>query len=537
MPVGLQRIATALFATFALLGVVSGPAVGKTLVFCSEGNPETLSPQVATTAMGTNAARPMFDTLVQFKPGTSEIVPGLAESWDVSPDGTEYTFHLRRGVKFQTRERFKPTRFFNADDVLFSFMRQWKDDHPFHHAPDGNFDYFADLGMAQLLKSIDKIDDQTVRFKLNHAESPFITDLAMPFTMILSAEYAEAMAKAGTPDRLDHEPIGTGPFLFESYQADVALRYSAFPDYWAGKPAIDTLVYSITPNVSVRFTKLKAGECQVMSLPNPSDAARIAGDPHLTLMRQEGLNIAYLSMNATIKPFNDERVRRAVVMAIDKGTLVPTIYGQGGRAIKNPLPPKLWSYNESVRDHEYNLPKAQRLMEEAGYGAGFDTDLWYMPVTRPYSPDSKRMAEMIAEDLGRIGVRARLVTTPWKEYSARLQEGVAPMALYGWIGDNGDPDNFLAILLGCHDGKPGPNNITKWCDADFDKLMSEGTRISDPAAREAIYRKAQLIVRDRVPMMPLAQSTVLMAVRSNVRGFVMDPFGRYLFDKVDIEGE
>ncbi len=274
-----------------------------------------------------------------------------------------------------------------------------------------------------------------------------------------------------------------------------------------------------------------------MSLPSPMDAARIGGDKHLTLMRQEGLNISYLAMNATIKPFDDERVRRAVVMAIDKATLVPTIYGQGGRAIKNPLPPQLWSYNEDVRDHDFNLPKAQKLMVDAGFPQGFDTDLWYMPVTRPYNPDSKRMGEMIAEDLARIGIRSHLITVPWGQYSAKLQEGVAPMAIYGWIGDNGDPDNFLSILLGCHDGKPGPNNITKWCNSEYDGLMTQGAQVTDQATRAAIYRRAQIIVRDKVPMMPIAQSTVLMAVRSNVRGFTMDPFGRYLFDKVDLDGE
>lgn len=520
-----------------LAGLSTGtPASAKTLVFCSEGNPESLSPQIATTAMGTNAARPMFDNLVQFKPGTSEIVPDLAESWTISPDGTEYVFHLRHGVKFHSRDRFTPTRFFNADDVLFSFFRQWRVDHPYHAIAKGSFDYFADLGMADLLKGIDKIDDYTVRFRLTRPESPFITDLAMPFTMVLSAEYADAMAKAGTPERLDVEPIGTGPFMFDSYQPDVALHYSAFQDYWAGKPAIDTLVYSITPNVSVRFTKLKAGECQIMSLPSPSDAARIADDPHLTLMRQDGLNISYLAMNASIPPFNDERVRRAVVMAIDKTTLVPAIYGGGGRAIKNPLPPQLWSYNEAVRDQVFDVAAAQKLMVDAGLGQGFDTDLWYMPVTRPYNPDSKRMAEMIAEDLSQIGIRTKLVTTTWTDYSAKLQAGVAPMAIYGWIGDNGDPDNFLSILLGCHGGKPGPNNITKWCDADYDTLMNQGTLVTDRPAREAIYRQAQMIIRDKVPLMPIAQSSVLMAVRSNVRGFTMDPFGRYLFDTVDLDG-
>ena len=161
-------------------------------------------------------------------------------------------------------------------------------------------------------------------------------------------------------------------------------------------------------------------------------------------------------------------------MAIDKATLVPAIYGPGGRAIKNPLPPQLWSYNDDVRDHEFDLPKAQKLMVEAGFPQGFDTDLWYMPVTRPYNPDSKRMGEMIAEDLSRIGVRARLVTAPWGEYSAKLQAGLAPMAIYGWIGDNGDPDNFLSILLGCHDGKPGPNNITKWCDPSLRRADAGG---------------------------------------------------------------
>ena len=527
----------AILVAAALFASATSPAPAKTLVFCSEGNPETLNPQVAVTALGTNAARPMFDTLVRFKPGTTEIEPGLAESWTVSPDGRAYLFHLRPGVRFHERDRFRPTRALNADDVVFSFERQWRADHPFHRPADGRYDYFEDLGLPDLLDGIDEVDPMTVRFRLKRPEAPFLTDLAMPFAMILSAEYAEAMRAAGTPERLDREPIGTGPFMFEDYRKDVALRYRAFDGYWAGRPKLDTLVFSITNNPAVRLNKLKAGECQIMALPSPRDADAIAGDGRLALLRLEGLNIGYLALNARTPPFDDARVRRAVALAIDKAALVEAIYGGGGTAISNPLPRNLWSYDEQGPESRYDPARARKLMAEAGLAAGFDTDLWYMPISRPYNPASRRMAEMMADDLARIGVRARLVTAEWGEYRARLQAGAAPMALYGWIGDNGDPDNFLGIILGCHDGRPGPGNVAKWCDPDFERLIAQGKASTDRAEREAIYRRAQAIARDGAALMPIAQSSVLMAIRKSVRGFTVDPLGRYIFDTVDLDDD
>ena len=521
-----------------LIGLLAAvPGEAKTLVFCSEGNPETLNPQVASTALGTNAARPVFDSLVQFKPGTTEIVPGLAQSWSISPDGTEYVFHLRPNVHFHARERFQPSRSLDADDVLFSFNRQWRADDPFHKPADGKFDYFEDLGMSGLLAGIDKLDDLTVRFRLTRPEAPFITDLAMPFAMILSKEYADQMLKAGTPERLDKEPIGTGPFEFESFHKDVGLRYSVFQDYWAGRPKIDTLVFSISSDPAVRLNKLIAGECQVMALPTPRDAERIEADPKLSLLYQEGLNIGYLALNASKPPFDDPRVRRAVNMAIDRSTLVRAIYGRAGTPIKNPLPPNLWSYNGAVEDYPYDPAKAQALMSEAGLDQGVTTELWYMPISRPYNPASREMAELMASDLSRIGITVKLVTAEWSEYRAKIQAGVSPMALYGWIGDNGDPDNFLAILLGCHDGHPGPNNIAKWCNVDFDRLIAQGKLVADQAGRAHLYRRAQQIVHDEAAIVPIAQSSVLMAIRKNVHGFMIDPLGRYIFDIVDLDPE
>src|SRR5262245_14059939 len=298
-------------ALIAMLGA-SPSASAKTLVFCSEGNPEALNPQIVTTTTGMNAGRPIFNSLVEFAPGTTTIVPALAESWSVSDDGTVYTFRLRAGVKFHSNRGFTPTRDMNADDVAFSLMRQWKEDHPYHRISGASFDYFKDMGMPELLKSIVKVDDRTVRIELTRPEAPFLANMAMPFNVILSAEYAEQLMRAGTPERLDQEPIGTGPFAFAGYQKDIAVRYRAFPDYWAGRMPIDTLVFSITPNPLVRLTKLKAGECQVMAFPNPGDIPQIEGNPALKVLRQEGLNVGYLAMNATRPPFDDVRVRRAI---------------------------------------------------------------------------------------------------------------------------------------------------------------------------------------------------------------------------------
>lgn len=521
-------------AALLLLAATGLPASAKTLVFCSEADPESLNPQTVTSVTGMNASDPMFDGLVRFRPGGGEILPGLAESWDISPDGTTYTFHLRHGVKFHRNAQFSPTRDFTTDDVLFSFNRQWRDENPYHHPLGGAFDYFQDMEMPKLLKTIDRVDDHTVRFVLSHAEAPFLADLAMPFARVLSAEYADAMLKHGTPDLLDSQPIGTGPFTFESYRKDVTIRYRAFDDYWGGRPPIDTLVFSITPNVAVRLTKLKSGECHVMSFPNPADAAKIEQDSKLSLLHQEGLNVAYMALNAQRPPFADVRVRRAVNLAIDKATIIRVVYGPGGTAAKNPLPPTIWSYNNAVEPYPYDPAAAQKLMVEAGMEKGLETDLWYMPVTRAYNPDSKRVAEMVADDLARIGVKVKLRTAEWPEYRAKVLAGETPAAFYGWTSDNGDPDNFLGILLACHDGEAYANNIAKWCNADYTALINKAKLTADVAARAKLYEKAQEIVHDQAPWVPIAHATVLGAIRKNVKGFQLDPFGRFLFGEVDL---
>lgn len=521
---------------FSLMLLAFLPAMGRasTLVFCSEGMPESISPHLVTTTTGQNAARQMFDTLIDVKPGTTRLVPSLAQSWTVSDDGLVYTFALREDVAFHSNARFIPTRNMNADDVIFSLERQRDAENPFFKSGGGQFPYFEDTGMPSLLKSIEKLDDHTIRLVLAVPDATFLANLALPLSAVMSKEYADLLIEAGKPELLDTEPIGTGPFAFADLMSDVTIRYRAFDKHWRGRPKIDTLVFSITPNSSVRLNKLKVGECHVMAFPDPSDIAAIAANPDLELMQLEGYNVGYLAMNVTKPPFDDVRVRLAVALAIDKQSIIDAVYRGSGVVAKNPLPPASWAYDDAIVDHPYDPDEAWALLSEAGYGDGLDTDLWYIPVNRPYSPNGKRIGEMIAADLERIGIRAHLVTKEWGPYRTALQNGEHTMALYGWTGDNPDPDNFLNILLGCRSAGVGGNNVAKWCDPVYDALVSEAKTAADTERRAALYKKAQEIVSQEVPWVPLAHSVVFMAKRKGVENFIMDPLDRHLFADVQL---
>lgn len=526
-----------LLATVALGALVmAGPAAAKgTLVYCSEGSPENFNPQINTTGTSFDAAKPVYNGIVEFERGSTKVIPGLAESWTVSEDGKTYTFNLRKGVKFHSNANFKPTRDFNADDILFSFNRMWKADHPYHKVSGGSYDYFGDMDMPKLLKSITKVDDYTVKFELNDAEAPFIANMAMDFAQILSAEYGDALLKKGTPEKIDQEPIGTGPFTFVQYQKDALIRYRANDQYWGGRPPLDQLVFSITKDPAVRYAKVKAGECHVMPYPNPADLPKMREDKDINLLSQEGLNIGYLAYNVTKKPFDDKRVRKALNMAIDKKAIVDAVYQGAGVAAINPIPPTLWSYNKSVKDDPYNVEEAKKLLAEAGYPNGFETDLWAMPVQRPYNPNAQRIAEMMQADLAKVGVKAKIVSYEWGEYRKRAQAGEHQMAQLGWTGDNGDPDNFMYVLLGCAAARPGGSNIAKWCYKPFDDLLVAAKRTADVAERTKLYEQAQVVFKEEAPWFTIAHSVVYKPVRKEVVDFRVSPFGRHQFDGVDLK--
>ncbi len=515
--------------------LAAAPLSAKTLVFCSEGSPENFYPGINTTGTSFDANSQIYSRIVDFERGTTKVIPGLAEKWEISSDGTVYTFHLRHGVKWQSNANFKPTRDFNADDILFAIERQWKDSNPYFKVTSSNHSYFNDMGMPKLLKSVEKVDDYTVKITLNVAEAPFLSDLAMEYAGIQSKEYADAMLKAGTPEKLDQEPVGTGPFILVQYQKDAIIRYKAFPEFWGGKAKIDDLIFAITPDASVRWAKLQKGECHVMPYPNPADLDAIRKDPNVTVLEQPGLNIGYLAYNTTKKPLDDVRVRKAINMAINKKAIIDAVYLSTGVAATNPIPPTMWSYNNSIKDDPYDPEAAKKLLAEAGHPNGFETDLWAMPVQRPYNPNAKRIAELMQADLAKVGVKAEIKSFEWGEYRKRAQAGEHQMAQLGWTGDNGDPDNFLNTLLGCDASKNNGSNIAKFCYQPFEDLVQKAKHVSDQAERTKLYEQAQVVFKEQAPWFTIAHSVQLKPVRKEVVDFKLSPFGRHTFYGVDMK--
>jgi dipeptide transport system substrate-binding protein len=391
------------------------------------------------------------------------------------------------------------------------------------------------MDMPTLLASIEKLDDHTVRFTLKESQSPFLADLAMDFASIQSKEYADKMLADGKPETIDQEPIGTGPFEFVQYQKDSTIRFKAFKEYWGPKAKIDQLVYSINKDPAVRLAKLRAGECQIMAYPNLADLPSIREDKALKLQEQPGLNIGYLALNVTKKPLDDLRVRRAVAMAIDKKAILGAVYQGAGQPAKNLIPPTMWSYDDAIKDYPYDPEAAKKLLAEAGVPNGFETDLWAMPVQRPYNPDAKRIGELMQSDLAKVGIKANIVSYEWGEYRKRAQAGEGMMVQLGWTGDNGDPDNFFVPLAGCHDGKPVSNNIAKWCGKEFEAAVDKAATISSVAERTKLYHRAQEIMHDEEPFFMIAHSVVFMPMRKEVEGYKMSPFGTHQFDLVELK--
>ncbi|WP_372844130.1 ABC transporter substrate-binding protein [Psychrobacter sp.] len=512
----------------------SDAKAAKTLIYCSEGSPAGFDPAQYTAGTDFDAsAYPIFNGIVQFKRGETEIEPGLAESWEVSEDGKTYTLNLRKGVKFGKTDYFTPTRDFNADDVIFTIERLIDTGFAFNKDYPAEFPYSVGMGLPEIINKVEKVDDHTVKITLAETNAPFLQNLAMPFAYVHSAEYAKQLQDAGKAADLNTKPVGTGPFVFTSYQKDAQIRYAKNPDYWNKDDIhIDNLVFVITKDSAVRAQKVQAGECNVSAYANPSEVDSAKKSGKANVLDDAGFNVGYLGYNTEKPDLKDVNVRRALDMAINKDAIINAVYQGSGIKATNPMPPTQWGYNKDIKDAPYDVEKAKALLAEAG-AKDLEIDLWYMPVQRPYNPNAKLMAEMIQSDWAKVGVKAKLVTYEWGEYLKRAGKGEPEAILAGWTGDNGDPDNWLGVLLSCD--AVGGNNYSRWCNKDFDKLVTDARAITNQDERIANYKQAQVIFKDQLPWTTVANSVVTVLTTPNVKDYKISPLGSIRFDGVDIE--
>ena len=507
----------------ALLSVAVGISA-KPLVVCTEASPEGFDIVQYTTAVTADAvAETIFNRLVDFKPGTTEVVPALAESWEISADGLSYTFHLRKGIKFHTTEYFKPTREMNADDVVWSFQRQLDPKHPWHDKASVGFPYFESMGFKELLKSVEKVDERTVVFTLTRREAPFLADVAMAFSSIYSAEYADQLLKAGKTNDLNNKPIGTGPFVFQRYNKDAQVRFKANADYFRGAPPSEALILAIATDNNVRLQKLKANECQIALYPKPDDIPSIKADPNLKVDELAAMTTSYTAMNTTRKYMSDVRVRQAINIAFDKEAYVNSLYGKGNAVVgTGPYPPTLLGFNDTLKNPPRDLDRARALLKEAGVPEGTVLTLFTRNGGGPTNPNPLLGAQMMQSDLARVGIKLDIRVMEWGEMLKRAKNGEHDMVSAGWAGDNGDPDNFLTPNLSCDAAKNG-ENYARWCNKEFQDVIDKARAGTEPAERAALYEKALVTFDQDQPWIPMAYPKMFTAMRKNVEGYHISP--------------
>ena len=496
----------------------STPSVPQVLVFGRGADSVSLDPGIVTDGESFKVTQNLFETLLNFGEQDTTIHPGLAKEWVVSDDGLTYTFTLQEGVKFHDGTDF------NAEAVIKNVNR-WKG------GTEEDFYYFNSMFKAEgadIITDVKADGDYTVIFTLSRPQAPFLKNLAMSPFGIASPTAFEA---AG--DKFGDNPVGTGPFKFTEWKRTESITIEKNPDYWQqGLPKLDKVIFLSIPDNSTRLNALITGQIDLADGINPSDGKTVEGNADLQLIERPSMNIGYLGLTSTRPPFDNKLVRQAVNYAINKQAIVDAFFEGRAQVAANPMPPSISGYNEAIEPYPYDPEKAKALLAEAGYD-GKEIELWAMPVPRPYMPDGAKVAEVIQKNLEDVGIKSKIVTFEWATYLDKAKKGEADAFMLGWTGDNGDADNFIYTLL--DKDNIGSNNYSYYSNDEVHDLLIKAQSETDENVRIDLYKKAQEIIHEDAPWVPLAHSTPLLAAKAGVKGFLPHPTGSDKLDSVSIE--
>jgi dipeptide transport system substrate-binding protein len=486
---------------------------------CLEGPVVTTDPGRMTDTVSENAvARSVFDRLVEFDGKKNAFLPGLASSWSFSKDGRDATFKLRRGVRFHRSS--DPSRAeLTADDVVASFER-------FTGPQSGLFGLPNSHGWKDMVKAVEVLDSHTVRIRLQGPNSNLLPILSHSAFSVSSREGIEGLTK--DPDFL---PIGTGPFQFERRDSDQSLRFRRHDAYFRGPAQADRLNVVGVPDGLVRVQKLKSGECHLITEVNANSIEGLRSEPDFRIEEAAGTNIGYLGFHTERAPFNRREVRLAVARAIDRERLVRV--GYEGRAVlaKSLLAKESAGFDPKMKT--INLDRAAAARELTTL-LGTDRQklkLLVIPISRPYNPSGKRIAELIQDDLKQVGFEVELVQSDWAGFIKRANQGDFDMVLLGGVHNTSDPLPFMDAFLSCA-GRSRMNTV-RFCNPEFDRLLTKA-RVSpwESKERAAAIRRANEIFMAEMPFLPLAHGSVLRARTSRLKGYSISPTARENYSKL-----
>ena len=531
--------------------VPDAPAVP--FIFGRGADSVQLDPAIVTDGESFRVTGQVLEPLYQYELGSTVPVPALAEECVPNADATVWNCKLREGVKFHDGTDF------NADAVVFNYERWRFTTNPYHFASQV-FEYyeamFGGFDDASMITEVKKIDDYNVQFTLSDPLAPFLANLAMDMFAISSPAAIEAAGEAyGTPSG---GCVGTGPFIFVSWEEGNQIVVDANPDYWGGAPSISQIVFRVIPDDSARFLALKAGDIQGLEQAVVEDLATAEADPNLTILTRPALNTSYLAFNFKILEFQDIKVREAFAHAIDKEGLITNFFGKYGEVAKNLLPPLVWGHNDAIVDWTYDPALSKQLLSDAGFPDGLSEvtiaedilnadgavlyaagdkiplRLYYMPVTRFYFPAAKEIGEAMAANLTNAGFNVELyLEGDWPTYLGSRREGLlVGIYMLGWGGDNGDPDNFTGYFFG---GGAEPIKREGWYqNAELADLLHQALINPDRAVREALYKQTEQIMHDDVMRIWLGHNNTPLIFSSKVSGYGPQPVGADYFEFIKV---
>jgi peptide/nickel transport system substrate-binding protein len=490
-----------------------------TLVVSRPLDATSLDPARPSDNESTEVIAQVFETLVRYRPGSTDIEPGLAVSWEVDASGRIWTFRLRPGWSSTTARRSTPRRWCSRSSAS-SIPRT-----PQALGDDGRY-------WRSLMRPVTKVaavDPYTVDITVSRPYAPLLGNLAM-FAIV------SPMAVRRWGDAFKEHPAGTGPFQFESWSKREHLILRRFERYWGTSAVLERIVFRVVVDARQRLIELESGSVDLATSILPDEQAFVELHPELVLHHTPGNDVSYLAFNMARRgpnSFADPRVRRAVAHAINKEPIVKLAYQGRAVAADGPLPPTQWGYHRPKQRYGFDPARARQLLDEAVKARAFDRDVTYklyaLSTPRPYLAQPERVARFIQAGLDQIGIKTELIMQGYSEHRASLERGEHDLALFGWIGDTGDPDNFLYVLFHSDNTGTTAQNLAFYRDPVVDKLLTDAQAEAEEGARSRLYRSVQDKLAEDVPWVPIAHSEYVVAGRSEIQNVVLSPLGHPIY--------
>jgi peptide/nickel transport system substrate-binding protein len=529
------RLASLIAVAALALSGCSGSSANNTWVFGSASDPTTLDAILMQDGESIRIGQQIYETLVKLAPGSaSDLVPGLAKSWDASADGLTYTFHLQTGVKFTDGTDF------NADAAVYNVNR-WKN-LPEALQGDDYYDItvFGGYGDSSLIKSVTKIDDSTFKMVLTTPKADFLTAMSLAaFSMqsptALKAHNADKGSQDPSNDYWQKAPTGTGPFKFSEFVSGDHYTIVKNPDYWdkANAAKLDKIIFKPIADSAQRLTALKSGTVDTIDFVDANQLNDIKNDSTLQLVTRSPLDIGRLNINQSIKPFDDVNVRKAISYAIDRQAIVNTFFPNGaGQAADSDLLPSMPAYEKNATVSGFDLTKAKAALAASSCPAPCKIDFWYPDsVSRPYMLDPKGEFEAIRTMLEAAGFQITPQHKAWKGgYTTDEANGKYGLAFIGWIYDYADPADGPGIFYSTSTAKCGDVTPTKPhnCEAAEDNpavAAAMAKAIAEPNAttRTQDWKDAMKLINADVADVPLVWAGSSLGMTKHIQGFVASP--------------